>query len=225
MHEPLLGTATYSASSTSACSSAPAAMQPPRVMAAWWSASVRLPGRAASRLAITVSTDPDGAARVAVLATPGSAWRSHPGLAVACTSARPMAGTLGCGAGATLRGEGDESPQGRATHTHGGSPHHQRHLFSTGGACASSTMTPRWVSRSTISRRRAAPALARSGNPAATERCCAGSHGTAHDRQIASEAADYINESVNLPTRPVLGIQVDVLLQAAPRPLRMAARR
>jgi hypothetical protein len=47
----------------------------------------------------------------------------------------------------------------------------------------------------------------------------------AHDRQIASEAADYINESVNLPTRPVLGIQVDVLLQAAPRPLRMAARR
>ena len=41
-------------------------------------------------------------------------------ITVAGTSARPLAGTLGCGAGATLRGKGDESPQGRATHTHGG---------------------------------------------------------------------------------------------------------
>src|ERR671932_682541 len=73
---------------------------------------------------------------VAAPATPVAPGGATLATRAACASARPLVSVSGCGAGATLRGEGDESPQGRATHTHGGSPHHQRHLFSTAELCA-----------------------------------------------------------------------------------------
>ena len=56
------------------------------------------------------------AAALATPVAPGAAtMASH----AACTSARAMAGTTDRGAGATLRGTLEESPQSRATHTHG----------------------------------------------------------------------------------------------------------
>src|ERR687885_2893595 len=48
--KPLASTAAYCASSTSACSSAPAATQRPGVQAAWWSAAFCPPGATLARL-------------------------------------------------------------------------------------------------------------------------------------------------------------------------------
>jgi hypothetical protein len=123
MDKPVAQAATSSASSTSPCSRAPAPIQRPSVRAAWWSASVRLPGRAASRLAITVSTDPDGTARVAALATPVA-----PGVA---TLLPPLRLALGANRWpvsqivepARPEGQGDEALRvARLTHTEVAAP-------------------------------------------------------------------------------------------------------